>query len=284
MPGSPPTTPNMAIPRFDDGDLASFSAQVNSVSDRVDTIAARNDSAYLLKPGDVLWSPVAARAGCLLCDGRAVSRTTYAALYAALGGSSSPWGLGDGTTTFNLPDMRGCVPMGAGTHPGLSVRSMGQFVGEEKHTLSVGELPAHAHAVTDPGHVHGVNDSGHGHLINDPGHGHTGGTTANSAISVAGRDAAVTPVGNIFTASSSAFSSPFSEVPASNAGFWEGNNLSHAHFVTVNAGFTGINVVPQTTGIGIASHTTGVSIQNTGSGTPHNNVQPSVVGNFWIKT
>jgi microcystin-dependent protein len=42
--------------------------------------------------------------GYLFCDGSAVSRTTYASLFAAIG---TAWGTGDGSTTFNLPDMRG---------------------------------------------------------------------------------------------------------------------------------------------------------------------------------
>lgn len=50
--------------------------------------------------------------GWLECDGTAVSRTTYAALFAAI---STTWGTGDGSTTFNLPDCRGRVPLGAGT-------------------------------------------------------------------------------------------------------------------------------------------------------------------------
>lgn len=57
----------------------------------------------------------AAPSGWLLCDGSAVSRTTYATLYSALGGASSPWGLGDGSTTFNVPDARGGFLRGAGS-------------------------------------------------------------------------------------------------------------------------------------------------------------------------
>lgn len=55
--------------------------------------------------------------GWLLCDGSAVSRTTYATLFAALG---TAWGVGDGSTTFNLPDMRGASPAGAGTSTGYT--------------------------------------------------------------------------------------------------------------------------------------------------------------------
>lgn len=50
--------------------------------------------------------------GWLECDGSAVSRATYAALFTAI---STTWGVGDGSTTFNLPDFRGAAPIGAGT-------------------------------------------------------------------------------------------------------------------------------------------------------------------------
>jgi len=50
--------------------------------------------------------------GWMTCDGAAVSRTTYAALYSAIG---TTYGTGDGSTTFNLPDFRGLFPKGAGT-------------------------------------------------------------------------------------------------------------------------------------------------------------------------
>jgi hypothetical protein len=50
----------------------------------------------------------------LLCDGAAVSRATYNKLFQAIG---TTWGAGNGTTTFNLPDMRGAAPAGVGTTP-----------------------------------------------------------------------------------------------------------------------------------------------------------------------
>lgn len=50
--------------------------------------------------------------GYLLCDGSPVSRTTYAQLFTAIG---TTWGVGDGSTTFNVPDRRGRVGVGAGT-------------------------------------------------------------------------------------------------------------------------------------------------------------------------
>ena len=81
-------------------------------------------------------------AGWLLCDGSAVSRTEYATLYAAIGDT---WGAGDGSTTFNLPDLRGRAPIGAGTGSGLSARALGGKVGAETVTLGTSQIPAHTH-------------------------------------------------------------------------------------------------------------------------------------------
>jgi microcystin-dependent protein len=53
----------------------------------------------------------------LLCDGAAVSRATYNKLFQAIG---TTWGAGNGTTTFNLPDMRGAAPAGVGTSAGYT--------------------------------------------------------------------------------------------------------------------------------------------------------------------
>lgn len=92
------------------------------------------------------YAGASAPSGWLFCNGAAVSRTVYAGLFAAIGVT---WGPGDGLTTFNLPDLRGRFPMGAsGAH---ALASNG---GAESLNLSVGQLPAHSHAVTDPGHTH----------------------------------------------------------------------------------------------------------------------------------
>ena len=89
--------------------------------------------------------------GWFVCDGTAVSRTTYSALFAQLG---TYWGTGDGVNTFNVPDFRGRAPLGycntAGS--GMTARVFGSKGGEETHTLSVAELPSHNHP--DSGHQH----------------------------------------------------------------------------------------------------------------------------------
>lgn len=89
----------------------------------------------------------------LACDGSAVSRSTYSLLFVAIGVN---YGSGDGSTTFNLPDSRGAAVIGAGTgtYSGASPRTLGQFVGEENHTLTQNELASHTHNVFDAGHDH----------------------------------------------------------------------------------------------------------------------------------
>ena len=65
----------------------------------------------------LMYAGSSAPSGYLICDGSAVSRTTYASLFAIL---STTWGTGDGSTTFNLPDMRGAAPAGVGTSTGYT--------------------------------------------------------------------------------------------------------------------------------------------------------------------
>lgn len=87
--------------------------------------------------------------GFLACDGAAVSRTTYAALFAAVG---TAFGVGDGSTTFNVPDKRGRAVLGQGQGAGLTNRTRGQSVGAETHQLSEAELASHTHIQNSHSH------------------------------------------------------------------------------------------------------------------------------------
>jgi microcystin-dependent protein len=81
--------------------------------------------------------------GFLACDGSAVSRTTYANLYAKIG---TTWGVGDGSTTFNLPDSRRRVVVGSGgTGTATLGNAVGSVGGAETHALTIAEMPAHTH-------------------------------------------------------------------------------------------------------------------------------------------
>lgn len=124
--------------------------------------------------GQISWFGMStAPEGWLVCDGSAVSRTANQKLFSAVG---TTWGVGDGTTTFNLPDLRGRTPIGTGQGVGLTNRTIADTGGDETHQLVTAELPTHNHTVTDSGHSHGVTDPGHTH---PPGSG--GGAFAVSA-------------------------------------------------------------------------------------------------------
>ena len=102
----------------------------------------------------------AAPTGWLLCDGSAVSRTTYAGLFSAIG---TTWGTGDGSTTFNVPDFRGRTSIGSGTGSGLSPRTLAATGGEETHALTASEGASHTH--TDSGHTHDLKGQFDGHEL-----------------------------------------------------------------------------------------------------------------------
>jgi microcystin-dependent protein len=86
--------------------------------------------------------------GWLVCDGALVSRSTYSALFSAIG---TVYGAGDGSTTFALPDCRGRVAAGKGSGAVLSFDgTLGATGGASTHTLITAEIPAHTHSYTVP--------------------------------------------------------------------------------------------------------------------------------------
>jgi microcystin-dependent protein len=81
--------------------------------------------------------------GYLLCDGTAVSRTTYADLFGVCG---VLYGVGDGSTTFNLPNCKGKVSVGYDSTQ-TEFDTLGETGGEKTHVLDTTEMPAHSHGV-----------------------------------------------------------------------------------------------------------------------------------------
>ena len=183
--------------------------------------------------------------GFLLCYGQAISRDTYKALFNAIG---TTFGVGNGTTTFNIPDLRGRVVAGqddmggtsanrlTGIPNGIDGDIMGTVGGSEGHTLVQAQMPSYNLTVTDPGHAHGVYDPGHSHTVPSV-------AIANSSST------------NRLTLSGSA------------------QQITWGNLQTWNSG----------TGIGIYGNTTGITVNSGGAGVPHNNVQPTMILNKIIK-
>ena len=140
----------MTIPTFNPGDVLTADV-MNEIKNS------------LLPVGSLIsYAGATAPSGYLLCDGSAVSRTTYSDLFTAL---STAYGSGDGSTTFNLPDLRGRMPMGAGTGAGqgasgagapsgtaLTARTRGGFGGDERMQTHTHVQNAHTH--TQNAHAH----------------------------------------------------------------------------------------------------------------------------------
>jgi len=81
--------------------------------------------------------------GWAMCEGQLLAISQNTALFSLLGTTFG----GDGRTTFGLPDLRGRSIAGMGNGPGLSTISWGEKGGAENHTLTIPQIPSHAHAV-----------------------------------------------------------------------------------------------------------------------------------------
>lgn len=129
-------------------------------------------------------------AGWELCVGGELSRTAYSELYAMIG---TTFGVGNNSTTFNLPDMRGRTAIGAGQGSGLTNRVLGVRSGAETHVLTIPEMPSHTHNpatgvtfLTDPGTTSGtgfkLNTTGSFDIVTSGSTTATGGGTAHNIM------------------------------------------------------------------------------------------------------
>lgn len=132
---------------------------VNILDANVTAAKLGPDVATTFTPPGVIWAYSASTApsGWLLCDGSAISRTTYSALNTVYSGDSYPYGSGNGTTTFNIPDLRGRIIGGKDDMGGSSASrltsatitsgatTLGHSGGEETHALTGTETQAHTH-------------------------------------------------------------------------------------------------------------------------------------------
>lgn len=111
----------------------------------------------VLVPAGVIlpYGGTSAPTGYLPCDGAAVSRTTYSALFGVVG---TVYGVGNGTTTFNVPNLLGRAPIGAGTYTdtvsGSITRTLGASLGAEAHVVTTAQMPSHTHIQNPTTHNH----------------------------------------------------------------------------------------------------------------------------------
>lgn len=103
---------------------------------------AQDELMEVLMVGTILPFAGSIPPGFLLCDGSAVSRETYSLLFEEI---KITYGPGDGSTTFNLPDLRGRV-IGGQDAGQAEFTDLGQSGGEKAHTLTTGEIPSHSHS------------------------------------------------------------------------------------------------------------------------------------------
>lgn len=108
-----------------------------------DHVAGQPISFYM-PPGSIIsYGGTEAPAGWLLCDGSAISRDAYPSLFTAI---STNWGVGDNTTTFNLPDLRGMFLRGAGVHGAQNKAAGGKYDGGRVGAFEWDQFQGHWHA------------------------------------------------------------------------------------------------------------------------------------------
>ena len=179
----------------------------------------------------------------LLCDGTAVSRSTYASLFAIIG---TTYGSGDGTTTFNLPNLKGKTIVGKdGAQTEFDV--LGESGGAKTHTLTSAEMPSHTH--TQDAHSHTYS----GTSSTDGSHSHGFGANQNGVAAHA--------------TGGGGYSAGFNNQGYGEMFFYRGMDAAGSHSHTYSGTTSSITVTNQ----------------NTGGGGAHNNLQPYIVLNYIIK-
>ena len=196
-------TPNFSLIKPQVGsalDADIWGTQWNTNADILDTqIQANADAIANIDPGPPIgsmidWPGTTAPTDWALCYGQAISRTTFSDLFGVIG---TTYGTGDGSTTFNVPDIRGRVVAGQDDMGGVSANRLtgqtggvdgdvlGGTGGAETHTLDISEMPAHDHDVNtiaqgeSTNHSSGTVPTGHNTLT-------TGGSPNANSISTTG--------------------------------------------------------------------------------------------------
>jgi hypothetical protein len=201
---------------------------------------------FLVPTGSlIMWPSVTVPTDWKLCNGDAISRTTFATLYSLIG---TTFGVGDGTTTFNLPNYKNRMPYGA-------------------DVVAIGATGGSANAIV-VSHTHTGTTDGQS---NDHNHGVTGGTSGQSVTHHHG------PVGGgnfvIGNAGASGgFANGASYDPTNGGSITGDNSVDHSHTVNLTTGGTNIG------------HTHTFTTASAGSSGTNANLPPYLGINFIIKT
>ncbi len=233
------------------GDLADLgSAQLLHNKTLVAPVVATPPANIARMPGEItMWPAASPPTGWLLCDGASVSRTAYAALFAAVG---TVYGAGDGSATFNLPNLKGRVPVGCNSAD-MSFDALGEMGGAKTHTLTAAEMPSHTHIQNSHNHT----QNAHTHTQNEHSHGFR-----------AVRDNETSSQGDLPKATN---------VQGNNNG-WTGYKPAY----DANSPVQGATASNQNTTA--TNNATTATNQSTGGGGAHNNMPPYLVLNYIIKT
>lgn len=218
--------------------------------------------------GPVPWSRPTLPAGWIWADGAVLlSSTPHTALREAYIADNFPWGQ-DGSGNPRVPDMRGVVPAGRDNLGGTAANrlsgatALGTIMGAQTHTLSATEMPSHGHTASTGAagtHTHsGSTDSEASHTHSNRYDSTTLTVTKDSTSWAGGGQGTIQgqPVLNVTR----------TETVNSTT---SGSGGSHAHALSINA---------------VGDHTHTVTVSATGGGAAHNNVQPTIVLGYIVKT
>jgi microcystin-dependent protein len=235
-----------------------------------------------------MWITTTAPSGWLICDGSPVSRSTFSGLFDIIGTS---FGVGDGSTTFNLPNLRGRTAVGLDVSQ-TEFDSVGKTGGNKAVTLTVAQMPVHnhtqnAHTHTQNSHSHNANTGSNG------GHGHSIGGGATTTGSESSHSHQSYPSGVLLSAYTSSNNRAAGTLATVNAASFNGSartsgaGSSHSHSVP-NHGHTCSVEPDHTHSVSVGSSTasnnsTTAENNNAGSGQSHENLQPYLVLEYIIK-
>jgi microcystin-dependent protein len=196
--------------------------------------------------------------GWIICDGGAISRTTFADLFDVIG---TTYGAGNGSTTFNIPDLRSRVPIGKGTTVNNALGST-DGIAEASRSLT------HNHSVTVAGHFHDMSGAG-STLSTNIAHTHAS-SSVSGTITISTYDLSHSHDGTTGTESQGhthSGSTGWQSANHSHSGTTGGHSADHTHYVsgTTNTDGAHNHLMPSSRGTAVSSGSSGKVDKNNGS-------------------